>query len=167
MAKVFIGIDPGLKGGWAVISDPGDGILGNGKPANEACGFVATDGRVDGAYFAGMLTATASPIQDCLVILEKVHSLPKQGVASTFKFGVNYGIVLGVVASLGYRMELVTPQAWKKVILAGTQKDKDAAIAWAQRAYPNVSLIPPGCRKPSDGLADALAIAAYGQRTYG
>jgi crossover junction endodeoxyribonuclease RuvC len=82
-------------------------------------------------------------------------------------------------------LELVTPQAWKKVVLPGlipakaklppdataAQKKaasaankkagKDAAIGWCRRAYPSVSLIPEGCRVPHDGIADSLCIAEY------
>ena len=32
------------------------------------------------------------------VVVEDVHSMPKQGVSSTFNFGVSKGIVIGVFA---------------------------------------------------------------------
>ncbi len=68
--------------------------------------------------------------------------MPGQGVSSTFKFGQGYGSILGIAAALSIPTELVTPQAWKKVVLAGTAKDKDAAVGYCRRAFPNVSLLP-------------------------
>ncbi|AFY60102.1 holliday junction resolvasome, endonuclease subunit [Synechococcus sp. PCC 6312] len=100
-----------------------------------------------------------------LLVIEKVHSMPGQGVSSTFKFGQGYGAILGIAAALSIPTELVTPQAWKKTVLAGTAKDKDAAIDYCRRMFPQVSLLPgPRCRKPHDGLADSLCILEYGRR---
>jgi hypothetical protein len=67
---------------------------------------------------------------------------------------------------MGIPIELVTPQAWKKLILAGTPKDKDASIAYCRRAFPNVPLIPLRYRVPHDGIADSLCLLQYGLRTF-
>jgi len=92
--------------------------------------------------------------------------MPKQGLSSTFTFGKGYGMIQGIMAALGVRYELVSPQKWKGVILAGTAKDKLAAIAWCRRAYPGADLVPRGCRVAHDGISDAICIAEYGRRTY-
>lgn len=99
-------------------------------------------------------------------VIEKVHSMPGQGVSSTFKFGQGYGALLGITAALGIPTELVTPQRWKGTVLAGTAKDKDAAIAYCRRAFPDVPLIMKGCRKPHDGVADALCLLQFGLREF-
>ncbi|MAX33684.1 MAG: Holliday junction endonuclease [Halomonadaceae bacterium] len=98
------------------------------------------------------------------VILEKVHAMPKQGVSSTFKFGMGFGLVIGVCEALGIPYRLVTPQAWKKVVLAGTAKDKDAAVTFVRRAYPSINLTPGRKRVPHDGIADAMCMAEYGRQ---
>jgi crossover junction endodeoxyribonuclease RuvC len=71
---------------------------------------------------------------------------------------------LGLAAGLSIPVELATPQRWKGVVLHGSAKDKDAAISWCRRAFPDVALVPPGCRKPHDGMADALCLLEYGRR---
>lgn len=38
---------------------------------------------------------------------------------------------------------------------------KAAAIAYAREHFPDVELVPPRCKNPHDGLADALCIAAW------
>lgn len=153
----FIGIDPGLDGGVAVLD--GDG---------EVCHLetMPTIGKgrreLDTSELAALLNSF--PVTSVAAHLEKVASMPKQGVRSVFTFGQTYGGILAVLAVLGVRTHLVTPQAWKKVVLAGTPKDKDAAVAYCRRAFPGARLVPPRCRVPHDGLADALCIAEYGRR---
>ncbi len=59
----------------------------------------------------------------------------------------------------------VTPQAWKKAVLAGTARDKAAAIAFATRRFPGVPLLAtPRSRTPHDGVADAVCLAEYARR---
>ena len=83
--------------------------------------------------------------------------MPGQGVSSMFGFGVSYGILQGVIASLGIPSVLVTPQRWKKA--AGLMgKPKDYARTLAQRLYPAAEL----SRKKDIGRADAILIARYG-----
>jgi crossover junction endodeoxyribonuclease RuvC len=102
-----------------------------------------------------------------LAVIEKVGSMPGQGVTSTFTFGCGYGQLQGLLAGMGVPFELVTPQAWKKLVLAGTPKDKDAAIAYCRRAFPDVPLVMPRCRTPHDGIADSLCLLQYGLRSFG
>lgn len=152
---IYIGIDPGLSGGMATIKD---GWLPTVVP------MPVAGGEID----ARAVVEDMALLADCgrvIVVVEAVHSMPKQGVASTFKFGKGYGKILGALEAMQIQTELVTPQAWKAVVLAGTPKDKDAAVAWCRRAYPAVNLILPKCRTPHDGMADALCIAEWGRRT--
>lgn len=102
-----------------------------------------------------------------LAVIEKVGSMPGQGVASTFTFGMGYGALFGILAALKIPTERVAPQTWKSSVLKGTLKDKRAAIDYCRRVYPSVSLVLPRCRKPHDGIADALCILSYAQRTWG
>lgn len=157
----FIGIDPGLDGGIAVVNRDGrisdlEGmpVIGKGRRELDAA-------RLHEILGVWVSLCKPEPIS---VHVEKVASMPKQGVRSVFTFGQTYGATLAVLAVLGIRTELVTPQAWKKVVLAGTPKDKDAAVAYCRRAFPGAQLVPPRCRVPHDGLADALCIAEYGRR---
>jgi crossover junction endodeoxyribonuclease RuvC len=146
----ILGVDPGLSGAYALLGDVPPLVTPfprAGKGLDLAA--IADDWR------------TLAPD---LVVMESVHAMPKQGVTGVFTFGRGFGALEGIAAALGFHVELVTPQAWKKVILAGTAKDKDAAVAWCRRAYPGVTLVQPRCRMPHDGCADALCIAAYGLR---
>ena len=100
-----------------------------------------------------------------LAVFEKVGAMPGQGVTSMFTFGMATGMLHGIVAAFGIPRQIVTSQRWKKIVLAGTAKDKDAAIAHCRRRYPAVSLLPTArSRKANPNLADAICIAEYGSR---
>ncbi len=161
---IYLGFDPGLSGGIAAI-DPS--LAGTGTVAKTFVMPVSGD-QID-ARAVGILVWDLVLKHDSAVLacVELVGAMPKQGLASTFKFGKGYGTILGVLGALGVRTELVTPQKWKGVVLAGTRKDKDAAVAWCRRSYPDVTLRRSDrCTTDHDGMADALCIAEYARRTY-
>lgn len=150
---IIIGIDPGSKGG----------IAGMGSCAPWACPLPMSGNEVNANALAALLRATAHKL---VCVVEKQQVFGVEGRVSCFTTGQGYGTILGVLGALAIRTELALPPAWKKVVLAGSLKDKDAAIAYCGRAFPDIPLVLPGKRKPSDGLADALCIAEYGRRTY-
>jgi crossover junction endodeoxyribonuclease RuvC len=148
---MIVGIDPGQTGGLAYIDTEG--------ASSWAVPMPVAGKEIDGHAIADMLRNWGPDT----VYIERVHSMPGQGVASTFKFGMGYGVIIGICDALGLPYRLITPQAWKKRVLAGTAKDKDAAISFVRRAYPHVDLTPGAKRKPHDGIADALCIAEFGR----
>jgi crossover junction endodeoxyribonuclease RuvC len=76
-----------------------------------------------------------------------------------FSFGVSYGVVQGVLASLFIPYILVRPAEWKKRAgLIGAEKDKARTIA--QQLYPQAEL----ARKRDVGRADAILIARHGAK---
>ncbi len=139
----YIGIDPGKKGGFAVLSESGSFVM----PWDDAL-FIRT-----------MESLKADP---CVACLEHVGAMPKQGVTSMFNFGVSFGFIQGVLSAFGIPFELVRPQKWKKEF---SISDKNESIAVCQRLFPNTSLLPTErCRVPSDGMAEALLMAEYARR---
>ncbi len=89
------------------------------------------------------------------VIIESVHSMPKQGVASSFSFGRSFGFLIGVLTGLAIPYMLVTPQKWQKAMGCLTHGDKNVSKAAAQRRWP--------MRKWTHATADAALIAEYGR----
>lgn len=153
------GIDPGLKGGLA--------ILDNGKVYGYPMPLSGKDINV-----MAIVDLLRSHRVD-LVICEQVHAMPakgmngkNQGITSTFTFGKGYGMVLGAVMGAGVPLELVSPQKWKAVTLCNTEKDKKAAVDFCRRRYPDVNLVMPRCRTPHDGVADAICILHYCMNLY-
>lgn len=151
---MIIGIDPGLDGGIAILEGPKALTVHDIPTLKER-----TRGReVDWAALSRLyMQYDIFEIEHAFI--EQVHSMPKQGVASSFKFGYVAGGLRGLVAAWGIPTTMVTPQRWKKGLkLART---KDAAVARASELWPKVNFHGPkgGLR---DGVAEAALIAYYG-----
>lgn len=158
---MIIGIDPGLSGGVAFFNH--ERMETFVMPTKKISKGKNTIDAGELQRLIGRIAVRLVKIQ--LVVVEKVHAMPKQGVTSMFTFGVGYGKVLGLIEALGLPLEEPTPQEWKKVVLAGTAKDKEAAVAWCMRRYPKLNLLKSGrCREPHVGMADAVCLAEYGRR---
>jgi len=159
--SAILGIDPGLDGAVAwIFPDRAEARIVPTLPAGQS-----SKRRFDARAMVEYLQCY--PVE--LAILEAVSAAPVagrvQGTTSMFSFGRGLGLWEGILAALAIPHVAVTPQVWKKSILAGTARDKPAAIAFAQGFFPDVSLLPgPRCRVPHDGLADALCLAEYGRR---
>lgn len=160
----YVGIDPGLDGALALTSP--EGFLGVFDTP-----FVSESGKSKRHYDEFAMVSELRrcidprPSGSVLVVLEKVHAMPQQGVSSVFTFGTGYGIWLGIIAALGVPSVRVDPRTWKKVCLRDVAKDDAAAeAAAAGRFYPAAaaSLITPR-RRVLEGRVDALLLAHYGR----
>jgi crossover junction endodeoxyribonuclease RuvC len=152
--KLTIGFDPGKEGGYAYIGLPSGPLVG-------AFPFNGTE--LDMRRLWNTFEPVLSPYDDVLIVIEKVHAMPGQGVTSMFTFGSGFGELKAFAKILGRKWELVPPQTWKKHVLAGTDKSKGATIDWALRTYPTIQkelLKKSGLAHM--GKVDALAIAHYG-----
>jgi len=101
------------------------------------------------------------------VILEKVHSMPKQGVKSVFSFGQNFGMCRLWATLWGGSVIYVTPHKWMTSVFdsdKGGGTTKDRSLLFARRRWQNVDL---RLRKHHDhGRSDALCIAEWGRRNH-
>lgn len=97
-------------------------------------------------------------VDEVFAVIEEVHAMPKQGVSSTFQFGVAFGTCLGVFAGLGIKTKLVTPQTWQKTFRV--PKGKEGARVTAARLFPLEAKT--FARSKDHGRADAALIALYG-----
>jgi len=145
----ILGIDPGLKGAIAFYFASYDKITVEDMPV--------ANGDVDAATLAERLRQMLPTV----AIVEGVHSMPKQGVASSFKFGKGYGTVLGVIAALGVPTHIVAPTAWKKHFRLSS--DKDASRALALRYWPDRSEMFKRA-KDSDRAEAALIARFYAEK---
>jgi crossover junction endodeoxyribonuclease RuvC len=148
---MILGVDPGCSGALVVISTTGKFVAAMLMP-------VVTSGknsRVNGAAVAAFL----HEYEIRHAYIEKVGSMPQQGVASTFTFGHAAGLVEGVVAGAGIPYTHITPQAWKKAARLMGQ-DKDAARSRAIQLYPQLRIL--DTKAKGQAFSDALLIARAG-----
>lgn len=158
----FIGIDPGATGATCVL------VEGENEEPERVTFF-------DGVTCPPELQTEIKAAK--LVILEEVHSMPKQGVRSMFTFGRNVGFWEGALHVLKARWETARPQDWQKAVLDGHAKrikndkgrvdSKKAAKDWVSRLFPFAPIRgPKGGVK--DGRVDALCLAVFARmRTRG
>jgi Holliday junction resolvasome RuvABC endonuclease subunit len=139
---LFLGVDPGQSGGLAILDPSGAVVDLSPMPETEH------DLSAYVAEFAGRIRTAA---------IEQVHSMPKQGVSSSFKFGMSYGGLRMALIAHGVRFEAVTPQAWQKALHCLSGGDKNKTKAKAQELWP--------AQKITHAIADALLIAEYARRT--
>ena len=146
---MYLGIDPGLSGAWGLIDH-------NGK--YQSCGDMLNNGShiLSRAVWAEM--SQAIDRQDLEIVIEAVHAMPKQGVSSTFKFGMAYGAAISIAERFNCPWHLVTPQKWKKLLKLDS--DKNNSLALARELWPNAPLH----LKKHNGRAEALLIAEYLRR---
>jgi crossover junction endodeoxyribonuclease RuvC len=146
---VYIGVDPGaISGAYAAIDHNGEFI---------GCGDIpSVDGRVNASQLRYLLKSCVSSFDTAMVVVESVHSMPKQGIASTAKFMRAVGAIEATAELTHFPLTLVTPQAWKKHHgLIGTEKV--ASLELARSMFPEASLK----RQKDHGRADALLMAVW------
>lgn len=140
---IFIGIDPGQSGGVAVLNGYGVPLCVNSVKDRTPREVANLLGLYQHASFA---------------TLELVHSMPKQGVASSFKFGRSFGMLEGMLAALGIPYALVSPSKWQQTLGCLSRGNKNVTKTKAQQLYPAVTV--------THAVADALLIAHYCMLTY-
>ena len=156
---IIIGIDPGLDGAIAAIDTNQTFVAVFDMPTLELKSGKKKKRTIDCHGVVKILTDLSAE-EYCHAFIELVHSMPNQGVRSMFTMGETFGALKMALAALRIPFEEVTPQRWKKVMLHGMMRDKDASRYKAQQLFPSVSL----SRKKDRDRADALMIAAYGRR---
>ncbi|UKK52680.1 hypothetical protein [Prevotella sp. E2-28] len=145
MSRLVMGIDPGVNGGIAIVN----------MDSHEV---------VDVAAMPDTLTDISEFIEKykdvTAAYVEKVHSMPKQGVASTFTFGMFYGYVLMGVTAHKIRKIDVMPAKWQAEMGVKSKKGEDKTShknrlkSLAQHLFPKT--------KVTLKNADALLLAEYG-----
>lgn len=139
---LIIGIDPGASGGIAWHTDGG----------MDCCKMPETERDV----WQALAEAASDRTQPVKAYIESVHSMPGQGVASSFKFGRNYGFLRGCLIALEIPFEEVTPQKWQTSMGCRTKGDKNVSKSRAQQLWPGIKI--------THAVADALLICEHGRR---
>ena len=147
---IFLGLDPGKSGGISIHRGDIVEAIGftNKTPMDihhliRSCKYINREDVVD---------------VNCIAMIEKVHSMPKQGVASSFTFGQGYGFLLGCLTALEIPFEYITPQKWQRYLGCLSKGDKNVTKQKAQELFPRL--------KSTHAIADALLIGEYLERTH-
>ncbi len=144
----ILGVDPGRGGAMAIIdSDTKELIhITDVKSKNEFINYpkiltTLKEHKIDIAY------------------IERVHSMPSDGVASAFAFGKATGVMLGAIVACDIPLREISPQEWQKCLGLGGRyatrtARKQAHLKEAVRKFPGTKI--------HLYKADAVLIALYG-----
>lgn len=150
--NVYIGIDPGLTGAIAMISDGWSAGVWDMATILKGSGSVKYE--VDASALYKRLTKSWEGLHP-VAALERVNSMPGQAASSTFSLGDSFGVARACLACAGIPTTYVTPQSWKKHFNLTSNKEESRALAI--KLYPEVEL---HLKKHAD-RAEALLIATY------
>jgi Holliday junction resolvasome RuvABC endonuclease subunit len=140
----ILGVDPGaVSGAYALIGPNGLAAIVDDIPV--------VDRQVNAVEWSRIV----KQLKPDVAVVEQVGSMPKQGVSSTFKFGMGCGLIRGVLAAHNVPIISVTPAKWKKHFSLNNDGEKSRALAI--RRFPSASL----ARKKDHGRAEALLMALW------
>jgi hypothetical protein len=141
----IIGIDPGVNGGIAWITD--------GKPCVEKMPDTLQDLWELIVSISMNAEVGGTGIH---AYIEQVSSSPQMGVKSAFTFGNGFGHLEMALTAAGIPFERVRPQVWQKAMGCMTRGDKNVSKRKAQELFPQI--------KCTHAVSDALLIASYGAK---
>jgi len=171
----FVGVDPGITGGLALLNHDATRVKTWPVPVRT----ILTGGRPRKEIDPGELAVLAEDIllsfeDDCVVTIEQVSSSPQMGVSSAFNFGVSYGTIRAVFAVFSrharsahnIRIDAAVPAVWKRHMRVSapgskTSEMKAIARAAASRLWPRASNEFKMAK--DDGRAEAALLAEYGR----
>jgi hypothetical protein len=148
--SLTIAIDPGLSGAIAILN--ADGVIESLRDLPIIRDLSLA--WVDGSELSSIIAAAVRG-RTAVAMVERVSSMPGQGIASSFLFGVGFGSILSVLQTRQIPIEFVTPAVWKRSY--GLGKDKHASLHKARLMFPTAELH----LAKHDGRAEALLIAHY------
>lgn len=138
------GIDPGFRGGLALLD-----VSGN---LDDVIPMPVSGGEID------VKTVYDYVQQAQVAYIEKVNAYAGGSRSSAFSFGRNLEAVVAPCRLAGLTLRWVIPSRWKPAMLGHTGGTKEESVALAKSIYPSSRI------GNHDGMAEAILIALYGIR---
>jgi len=151
----WCGVDVGNNGAIALVVD---GVLESvvDMPIVEIKRGKTTKRQVSAQALVGIL----KDMNPTHAAVEKVSSMPNQGVSSMFAFGRSAGVIEGVLAALQVPVTYVQPAVWARTMNKGY--GKDASRHRAMELFPDKQELFKLVKH--DGRAEAVLIAMWGTK---
>ena len=169
--RIFMGIDPGIANGAIAIIDSDKNILYNAnlpttdkqvKRISKKTGKSVNRKMAELDMYALRAHMLNYNVTAITVIIEKVHAMntvgEKQGISSSGRFMKACGLLEGLFIGMGVKVELISPQAWKKS-LGLLKKEKEDSLKLAEEIF-DVKFK----YKYMHNQAESLLIAYYGMK---
>lgn len=176
MSKLSIGIDIGASGAVALITPDNLGYWTIPKVGDQ----------LNMGELSDQITAWINKSTEVHCVIEDLHSVFGSSAKSNFAFGVNNGLIIGMLQTLYIPFTKVAPKAWQKQMWQGIRpveintgkKKKDGtpkykidtkatSLIAAQRLFPKEKfLASERSKKPHDGIVDSLLLAEFCRRNF-
>lgn len=161
---IYIGIDPGKKGGLACLNDQDNTLTVVPMP-------LIGDKEYDLTRIKMFLqSAVSQGPASVFGIIEKQHCMPGEGLPHTFTTGFGYGMLLGMFTGLDIPYRIATAKEWQRELFKGIGARTDtkvASILVAKRQFPrNDFTATSRSKKDADGMTDAANICVYAKRVH-
>jgi hypothetical protein len=150
--KYYIGVDPGQKGGLALIKE---GLAIEYTIMPDTVKGIA-EWLVEVNYIA------FSEDNKIAMVVELAQAFPGAGAVGMFNYGRHFGCFEALAGAYNIPYHEVRPAVWKKDM--GLNAKKVNAISLCERLFPTVNLVFPRHKKQSDGAAEAILIAEWARR---
>ena len=166
----YLGIDPGLSGGLAVVSD--DRI--QFKIAMPTISLTTKEGitktEIDRQ---GVLSFLKILPEHTHVVIEEQLAYRSQNITASCTICKNYGIILMALTVAHMYITEVPPDVWQEhfgivsVKKAGGKTTKEQALMIAEEFFPKTDFRKSArARKAHDGIVDAILISIYCQSRF-
>src|SRR5262245_7879576 len=111
MSAAILGVDPGIRGGLAIVFVDGDDIAPQLVDAIDipVIGAGAKE-RVDVQAIRDLIVRHAPQH----AFIERAQAMPKQGASSGFKYGRAADAIEAVITCCAIPLTIVKPSMWKK-----------------------------------------------------
>jgi hypothetical protein len=148
MFEPVLGVDPGIRGGIAVLDGGGYAVH------TAAMRPDMTEGDLLNAFLVALTALRTLPDNRDACYFEKVGYRPTDGGKGAFTFGRIVGLMSGILLARGIHPVYVSPMVWQSHHGCMTGGDKNVSKQKAQKLFPAL--------KVTHAVADALLIARYG-----
>jgi crossover junction endodeoxyribonuclease RuvC len=148
--KLYIGIDIGVTGALSVF----DNLSHNPIEVIRFDKLASIETELP-----NLLRVICFGVEEVFVCIEKVGYMLGDGPQGAFTFGKSYGIVLGIIGSLGIPRMDVLPVKWKRFYSL-----IDSSLKYAdkkKKAKEKVLQLFPGLEKYPIGIYDSILIGNY------
>jgi len=157
--SLIVGCDPGFSGAFCFISENSQGLDLKTFPMPI---LSAPKTVLDEVAIKNLLKMLGQD-QITHFFIERAIVMPGQGVVSSGRFMEQYGFLRGLCVGLGIPYTVISSVRWKKVLMDGMAKEKEASLVRLAQLYPELKLAGPKVSRI--GQADAVLIAHYGRQT--
>lgn len=152
--KTVLAIDPGFTGALAFLDESR-----NLRVVDMPILQYSSKTEIDAIALVALLKHRSID----LCVIEDVHAMPHDGVASAFRFGFGTGILHGIVYSRNIPIVRIRPSVWKPAM--GLDREKSTSLMRAKKEFPKQSKL--FSRKKDHDRAEAALLALFAFKSFG